>query len=54
MDEDNTITVFDTFTHTKKALLKGQKSTLNVMVFDDEHTLYSASDDNTVMVWKIP
>ena len=54
MDEDNTITVFNTLTKAKKAYLKGQKSTLNVMVFTDEKTLYSASDDNTVMVWKLP
>jgi len=53
MDEDNTISLYDTQSRAKKALLKGQKSTLNVMVFTDEHTLYSASDDNHVLVWKI-
>jgi WD40 repeat protein len=53
MDEDNTISIFNTGTQSKTALLKGQKSTLNVIIFKDEHTLYSASDDSTVMVWDL-
>ena len=51
MDEDNSITLFDTRTRSKTAILKGQKSTLNVILFEDATHLYSASDDNTVMVW---
>jgi len=54
MDENNNITVFDLQTHGKIALLKGQKSTLNAIVFVDEKTLVSGSDDDTVLVWKLP
>jgi len=53
MDEKNDISVFNTATKSKIALLKGQKSTLNVIIFKDEKRLYSASDDNTVMVWDL-
>ena len=51
MDEKNNITIYDTFTKSKKAILKGQKSTLNVIIFKNENELFSASDDNTVMIW---
>ncbi len=53
MDEDNSISIFNTLTHSKLAVLKGQKSTLNVIIFKDENRLYSASDDKTVMVWDL-
>jgi len=53
MDEKNNISVYDTASKSKIALLKGQKSTLNVIIFKDENRLYSASDDNTVMVWDL-
>ena len=53
MDEKNNISIFNTATKSKIALLKGQKSTLNVIIFRDENRLYSASDDSTVMVWDL-
>ena len=53
MDEKNNISVYNTSTKSKIALLKGQKSTLNVIIFKDENRLFSASDDNTVMVWDL-
>jgi len=53
MDEKNNISIYDSVSKTKTALLKGQKSTLNVIIFKDEKRLYSASDDNTVMVWDL-
>jgi len=53
MDEKNNISIFNTMTKSKTALLKGQKSTLNVIIFRDENRLYSASDDNSVMVWNL-
>ena len=53
MDEKNNIFIYNTVTKSKIALLKGQKSTLNVIIFKDENTLYSASDDSTVMVWDL-
>jgi WD40 repeat protein len=53
LDEKNNISVFDMETGLKIALLKGQKSTLNTIIFKDENTLFSSSDDDTVMMWKI-
>jgi len=53
MDEKNNISIYNTSTKSKIALLKGQKSTLNVIIFQDENRLFSASDDNTVMVWDL-
>jgi len=53
MDEKNNISIYQTASKSKIALLKGQKSTLNVIIFKDENRLYSASDDNTVMVWDL-
>jgi WD40 repeat protein len=53
MDEKNNISIFDLSTKSKKYLLKGQKSTLNTIVFKDENTLFSASDDNIVIMWKL-
>jgi WD40 repeat protein len=53
MDDQNNISVYTLSTKSKTALLKGQKSTLNAIVFIDETTLFSASDDNTVMMWKL-
>ncbi len=53
MDEKNNISIYNTSTKSKIALLKGQKSTLNVIIFKDENRLYSASDDSTIMVWDL-
>jgi len=53
MDEKNDISVYSTSSKSKIALLKGQKSTLNVIIFKDENVLFSASDDNTIMVWDL-
>lgn len=53
MDEQNNISVFNRVSKTKIAVLEGQKSTLNAIVFKDEEILFSASDDNTVLMWKL-
>ena len=53
MDEANNISVFNRSTKTKMALLKGQKSTLNTIIFQDEKSLFSSSDDDSIMVWKL-
>lgn len=53
MDEQNNISIYSTMTKSKLYLLKGQKSTLNSIVFIDEETIVSASDDSTVMLWKL-
>ena len=53
MDEKNNISIYDTSNKSKIALLKGQKSTLNVILFQDENRLFSASDDSSIMVWDL-
>jgi len=53
MDEKNNISIYNTSTKSKIAILKGQKSTLNVIIFKDENRLFSASDDSTIMVWDL-
>ncbi len=53
MDEENNIMVFKTSSKSKIATLKGQKSTLNAIIFLDEDTIVSASEDDTVMLWKL-
>ncbi len=50
---DNDIAVFDLSTDTKRYTLKGQKSTLNTIVFYDERTIFSGSDDRYIMKWKL-
>ena len=54
MDEQNHISIYVRESKLKIAELQGQKSTLNTILFKDENVLFSASDDNTVMMWKIP
>jgi WD40 repeat protein len=53
MNEQNDIMVYDTYSKSLKYTLKGQKSTLNNIVFATEDRLYSASDDSSVMVWQL-
>ena len=53
MDEQNNISIYNSSTKSKIALLKGQKSTLNVIIFQDENRIFSASDDSTIMVWDL-
>jgi WD40 repeat protein len=53
MDENNNITIYNLAKKAKIATLKGQKSTLNSIIFKDEDTIFSASDDDTVMMWKL-
>jgi len=54
IDEDNDIAIYNLSTHSQVALLKGQKSTLNTIVFLDEKILFSASSDPKIMMWKLP
>ena len=51
--EDNDIVIFDIFSDKQVYTLKGQKSTLNSIVFIDENTLVSGSDDKFIMMWKL-
>ena len=54
IDEENDIAIYNTNTKSKLFLLKGQKSTLNAILFIDKKTIVSASDDDTVMLWRLP
>jgi len=54
MDEKNNISIYTRVSSSKIAELQGQKSTLNTIVFKDENLLFSSSDDNTVLMWKLP
>ncbi len=53
MDEKNNISIYTRSIKAKIAELQGQKSTLNTIIFKDENTLFSSSDDNTVMMWNL-
>ncbi|WP_292655933.1 WD40 repeat domain-containing protein [Nitratifractor sp.] len=53
MHDDNSITVYDLESKTPRYLLKGQKSILTRILFADEQTLFSASHDPMVMMWKL-
>ncbi len=53
MDEKNYISIYKRSSKSKIAELQGQKSTLSVILFKDEETLFSSSGDNTVMMWKL-
>jgi WD40 repeat protein len=53
LDENNDISVFERKSKRKIAVLHGQKSTLNTILFKDENTLFSSSDDSTVMMWNL-
>ena len=51
--EDNDIVIFAIFSDKQLYTLKGQKTTLNSIVFVDENTLVSGSDDEFIMMWKL-
>ena len=53
-NEQNDIVVFDLATKAKVHTLKGQKSTLNTIIFATEKELVSSSDDQFIMIWRIP
>ncbi len=53
-NEKNDIILFNLDTKTKIHTLRGQKSTLNSIVFVNEKELFSASDDKFIMQWRLP
>ncbi|MBS9778691.1 MAG: hypothetical protein KGV58_00105 [Campylobacteraceae bacterium] len=53
INEDNDIAVFNLKTKKQIALLQGQESTLNSIIFVDEKTLVSGSDDKYIKIWRI-
>ncbi len=50
---DNDIAIFNLNSNSKVYNLKGQKSTLNSIIFYDDKTLFSGSDDKYIMKWKL-
>lgn len=53
-NEQNDIVLFDLVTKSKAHTLKGQRSTLNTIVFASEKELVSSSDDQFIMIWRLP
>jgi WD40 repeat protein len=53
IDEENNIGIYDNITKSLKYRLVGQHSTLNTIVFVDDKTLISSSDDNHILIWRI-
>ena len=53
MDENDDISIYHLGLGSKIATLKGQKSTINTIIFKDDQTIFAASDDKTVMMWTI-
>ena len=53
MDDDNSMRIYDSSSLTEKYILKGQKSILTRVKFMDNNTIFSASHDDTIMMWKL-
>lgn len=51
--EQNDIEVFDVVTKSKIALAKGLSSTLNRIVFLNEHEFAACADENKILIWGI-
>ncbi len=54
INEANDIAIYNLQKHQKVALLKGQHSTLNTIIFLDEKILFSASSDPMIIMWQLP
>ncbi len=53
-NEQNDIVIFDLHVKIQRYTLKGQKSTLNTIVFASENELVSGSDDQFILIWRLP
>ena len=53
LDEENNIYIYNINTKSLLYKLVGQQSTLNTIIFKDKNTLFSASNDNIVIMWKL-
>ena len=54
IDENNDIGIYDNRTKTQRYKLVGQQSVLNTIIFVNDKELISSSDDNHIMIWRIP
>jgi WD40 repeat protein len=54
IDENNDIGIYNNLTKSMRYKLVGQQSVLNTIIFIDDHTLISGSDDNHILIWRIP
>ncbi len=54
INEKNDIGIFDNRTKEMKYRLEGQQSTLNTIVFINDKELISSSDDNKILIWRLP
>ena len=54
INENNDIGIYDNLTKSMKYQLVGQQSVLNTIVFIDDKTLISSSDDNHILIWRLP
>ncbi len=54
INEKNDIGIFDNTTQNMKYRLVGQNSTLNTIVFINDKELISSSDDNKILIWRLP
>ena len=53
MDENSDISVYDLDLQSKKAILRGQKGSINTIIFKDENTLFSSSEESKIFEWKL-
>lgn len=54
INEQNDIGIYDNRTKEMRYRLVGQESTLNTIVFINDKELISSSDDNKILLWRIP
>jgi len=54
INENNDIGIYNNLTKSMKYQLVGQQSVLNTIVFIDDKTLISSSDDNHILIWRLP
>ena len=53
MDENSDITIYNLDLNSKVAKLVGQKGAINTIIFKDEDTIFCASEDNIINIWKL-
>ncbi len=54
INEQNDIGIYDNRTKEMRYRLVGQESTLNTIVFINDKELISSSDDNKILLWRLP